>query len=262
MAGSSSVGSEDGTAGAFRDWCVGWSGCEGGDLGSPARPAVWVCGIEPGGQHSVGAEDLAARVRRSRMRRAPQGYPDPADNLLGSFRRRITKLLAALAGTPVADYRAFALTVRPFTRGSAGYARLNLYPVGFVDTNPARWTRGLARVTGFQRKTEYLAWCDHHRLPALQRRARRRRPSLVIGLGRSWRRQFVLAFGDPGMPLAAETLAGARIEWGTNARGTVVAIAPFPTSASGLQSDHAIEAVGLRLRAILAARRATSGQDA
>lgn len=252
--GSPSCAGHGDPSALFRAWCLGHSGCEGGDLGSARTPATWVCGIEPGGPHSVDAAALQRLVRAPDSARAQPGYADWHSNLAGSFRRRITKLLAALDGRPVAEYRAFAEQRQPFVQGSHGYARLNLYPVGFADTDPARWNVEFAAATGFVRKADYLAWCDAHRLPALRRWATAHAPRLVVGLGKSYLAQFERAFLDQGAPLVHERIAGKQLSWGRNASGGVVAVLPFLTSASGLQSNAAIQDFGLRLREICAAQ--------
>ena len=36
----------------FENWALGYSGCDGGDLGYPSSPSTWVCGIEWGGGHT------------------------------------------------------------------------------------------------------------------------------------------------------------------------------------------------------------------
>lgn len=252
--GSSSCAGHDDPSALFRAWCLGHSGCEGGDLGCPCAPATWVCGIEPGGPHSVDAAALQRLVRAPGAAGAQPGYADWHSNLAGSFRRRITKLLAALHGWPVAEYRTFAEQRQPFVQGRRGYARLNLYPVGFADTDPSRWNADFAAATGFTRKADYLAWCDAHRLPTLRRRAAAHVPRLVVGLGKSYLAPFQRAFLDPDASLAHESVAGKPLSWGRNAEGSVVAVLPFLTSASGLQSNAAIQDFGRRLREICAAQ--------
>ncbi len=37
------------TEARFKEWCPGYSGCDGGDIGNEDNPSVWVCGIEWGG---------------------------------------------------------------------------------------------------------------------------------------------------------------------------------------------------------------------
>ena len=243
---------------AFRDWCLGHSGCSGGDVGSPGRPAIWVCGIEPGGVHSVTPQALAAKVRAEDMSKPLPGYADWRRNLAHSFTRRIVKLLTAVAGGAVADYRDFAEQQRPFTRGASGYCRFNLYPVGFADTNPARWSADFARVTGFASKADYLAWCDANRLPRLRGWAEACRPRLVVGLGKSYRDKFAMAFADPGTAFQEEWVGAKQLSWTRNAQGTVVAVLPFLTSPSGLQSDAVLQAFGARLRAVLVPQAGSS----
>lgn len=249
------------TQAAFRSWCLGYSGSDGGDLGSPRRPSTWVCGIEPGAARVVDADALAGQIGNADVSRPAPGYEHWRCNLVHSFTRRIVKLLAALAGARVADYREFAERQQPFTRGARGFCRLNLYPLAFADTRPGRWNPALAQATGFACKADYLAWCDAHRLPQLRAWARACRPRLVIALGKSYGARFHAAFMDPATPLAHESIAGKQLCWGRNEGGTVLAILPFLTSASGLQSDAAIQAFGARLRGILAQLDSARGPD-
>ena len=33
----------------FKKWALGFSGCDGGDIGSPQHQSIWLCGLEWGG---------------------------------------------------------------------------------------------------------------------------------------------------------------------------------------------------------------------
>ena len=33
----------------FKKWALGFSGCDGGDIGSAQSPSIWLCGLEWGG---------------------------------------------------------------------------------------------------------------------------------------------------------------------------------------------------------------------
>lgn len=37
----------------FETWATSYSGCDGGDIGSPERRAIWLCGIEWGGARTA-----------------------------------------------------------------------------------------------------------------------------------------------------------------------------------------------------------------
>jgi len=249
------------TQAAFRAWCLGYSGSDGGDMGGPRHPSIWVCGIEPGAARIVDAQALAAQIRSADVSRPAPGYAHWRCNLAHSFTRRIAKLLAALAGGHVAEYRQFAEQEQPFTQGAHGFCRLNLYPLAFADTRPGRWNEALAQTTGFARKADYLAWCDAHRLPQLRAWARACRPRLVMALGKTYGARFHAAFMDPAALFVHEPIAGRQLSWGRNDDGTVVAVLPFLTSASGLQSDAAIQAFGARLRTIIAQSGPARGPD-
>lgn len=71
-------------------------------------------------------------------------------------------------------------------------------------------------------------------------------------MGRTRLTQFQRAFLDEGSRLAHEHIADKPLTRGVNAERAIVAVLPFLTSAIGLQSDVAIQAVGGRLRALCA----------
>ena len=62
----------------FETWAKSYSGCDGGDIGSPERRAIWLCGIEWGGART--AEDLQAEMQRDESR-PREGYDHASHNL-------------------------------------------------------------------------------------------------------------------------------------------------------------------------------------
>src|SRR5574338_666082 len=91
-------------ANLFKKWCTGYSGCDGGDLGSPESPSVWVCGIEWGGGHTP--KSLLSNISED-VRTPPQGYDSWQDNLSYIFNWQTMKLLSAIDGGRVKDYKKY-----------------------------------------------------------------------------------------------------------------------------------------------------------
>lgn len=58
------------------DWLRDFHGCDGGDIGSPEKPSVWVCGIEWGGGHTV------ENLRQSRTRATRSSVLETGRNAL------------------------------------------------------------------------------------------------------------------------------------------------------------------------------------
>lgn len=102
----------------FETWATSYSGCDGGDIGSPERRAIWLCGIEWGGART--AEQLQDEMQCDEPC-PPRGYGDASENLTYIFNRQVMKILAAIHGRPVSEYRDFCQQAKPFTQGSSGY---------------------------------------------------------------------------------------------------------------------------------------------
>jgi hypothetical protein len=232
----------------FVTWATGYSGCDGGDLGSVEKPSTWVCGIEWGGGHSVDA--LQAELRTD-YTEPPLGYDNWKHNLEYHFNRRTCKLLSVIEGGTTADYKDFAYNTRPFTSGQNGYFKLNLYPVGFPNTKASHWKEQFSTITGLSSKNEYIEWCRNNRFPVIKNWSRKHKPKLIIGFGKTYRKDFWKAFGDSHITMNTETICGKEIAWAFNGEGSLVVITPFPTGPHGLNSDLSMTQVGQRIRSIL-----------
>jgi hypothetical protein len=156
----------------FEKWALGYSGCDGGGIGSPSSPGTWVCGIEWGGGHTP--EALVTHMEED-VSSPPRGYSDWTENLAYIFNWQVMKLLSAINGGSVSDYKKFAETVKPFIDGSPNYFKMNLYPIGFKDTSYARWHDNFSHITGFQSKADYLSWCSTFRFPEIRKWAKSER---------------------------------------------------------------------------------------
>lgn len=235
----------------FEEWCLGYSGCGGGDLGSPENPSIWVCGIEWGVGYTP--ESLRSSINKCDVKAPPQGYDDWQDNLSYIFNWQTMKLLSVIDGGYVKDYKEFAKTVRPFILGSRGYFKMNLYPIAFKDTSHSRWLEEFSVITGFPTKSDYLVWSNNYRLPKIRERAKNSKPKLIICFGKTYLEQFKKAFLDEGSSINHEIIEGKEMFWGENLQGSLVVVIPFMVNRYGLTRNLAIQSFGERIRDLLTA---------
>ena len=234
----------------FAQWACGYSGCDGGDIGSAERPATWFCGIEWGGSRDAShlAQDIAHDVSHP-----PLGYAHWERNLAYRYNQQASKLLATIAGHPVAHARQFLQEAQPFCQNS-GYFKLNLFPVAFKDTNHARWHADYTAVTGLTTKQDYLDWCRQHRLAALRAKAAEHRPRLIVCVGKTYVQDFKLAFLDNHtVHMQRKPIAGLELLHKRNAEGALVVVLPFMINRNGLTRNSAIQEFGDRIAQLLRA---------
>ncbi|AVO35471.1 hypothetical protein [Ottowia oryzae] len=233
----------------FETWAQSYAGCDGGDIGSPERRAIWLCGIEWGGARTAG--QLQAEMQRGEPR--PRGgYGNASDNLGYIFNRQAMKILSAIHGTQVSGYRDFCEQAKPFTQGSSGYFKMNLYPIAFKDTNQARWHADFAQATGFEEKSGYIEWCRQLRFPQMRQWAAAARPKLILCLGKSYRDDFHKAFCDENTRLTHDPpIDGRDLWWGVNRDGILVAIIPFMVNRHGLTRNESIQKFGDRIAQLM-----------
>lgn len=232
----------------FENWGLGYSGCDGGDIGNPATPAIWVCGIEWGGGHTP--ESLTSHMEDD-VSVPPRGYADWKENLAYTFNWRVMKILSAISGGTVSEYKRFAEKVQPFVDGSQGYFKMNLYPIGFKDTSYARWHDQFSSITGFQSKADYLAWCSERRFPRMRKWAEEAAPKLILCLGKTYIQDFQSAFYDKGAEMKREVIDDRDLFWGINRQGSLVVVIPFMVNRNGLVKDLSIQKFGERISQLL-----------
>lgn len=228
----------------FEKWALGYAGCDGGDIGSPEHPSVWVCGIEWGGGHDP--ESLRKHMQEE-SDDPPNGYLSWNENLSYIFNWQVVKLLAAISGNQVSNYKEFAENVKPFVDGFSGYFKMNLYPIAFRNTSHVNWLGGFSEITGFTSKNEYLAWCNEKRLPNICRWAQNNLPELVICLGKTFRSEFGTAFSIQADSWNTETIDDKDLSWAINESGTLVAVLPFMVNRNGLVRNASIQKFGERI---------------
>lgn len=235
----------------FAKWALGYSGCDGGDMGSPESPSTWICGIEWGGGHSK--EDLIGELETD-VTRPPSGYTDWQTNLAYIYNWQVMKLLSVINGGNVKNYKEFAQKAKPFIRAELGYFKANLYPIGFKDTSQSRWLAEFSELTGFQTKQEYIEWCKKNRFPQMYQWVVAHKPKLIICLGKTYKEDFIAAFANEGIQFNTELIDDREISWAFNALGSLVVILPFMVNRNGLVKNVSIQKVGQRIAALLQER--------
>ncbi len=228
----------------FEKWGLGYAGCDGGDIGSPQLPSVWVCGIEWGGGHDP---DGLRQHMQEDAQTPPKGYQSWENNLSYIFNWQVMKLLAAMKGLSVSKYKQFAEDEKPFVDGGVGYFKMNLYPIAFRNTSHEHWLGDFSEITGFTSKNEYLAWSNEKRLPQISRWAQACLPELVICLGKTFRAEFGSAFSVTSNTWTTETIDDRDLSWAINEHGTLVVVLPFMVNRNGLVHNISIQKFGERI---------------
>ena len=228
----------------FESWGLSYSGCDGGDIGNQRSPSTWLCGIEWGGGHEPNG--LREHIQQN-LNVPPSGYDIWEENISYIFNWQVMKLFSAIEGGKVEDYKAFAKGIKPFVSGSSGYFKMNLYPIGFKDTDHDKWQTDFTDITGFDTKNEYINWCKQNRFPMLRKWASKWAPQVIICLGKSYIKDFTIAFYDKNNDFTHETIDGHDIYWGKNIDKALVVILPFMVNRYGLVKNTSIQKVGERI---------------
>jgi hypothetical protein len=232
----------------FKKWSLGYSGCDGGDIGSPNSKSRWVCGIEWGGGHTP---DELLKSMQKNMTQIPKGYDVWEENISYIFNWQIMKLFVAIEGGKVSDYKLFAKDVKPFVEGSLGFFKMNLYPIAFKNTDPAKWINEFSSVTGFSSKEEYIKWCKTNRFQEIRNWTSTFSPEIVICLGKTYIEDFSVAFSDSEATFTNEIIDDREIRWCRNIQGTLVVVLPFMVNRNGLVKNITIQKVGERISQLM-----------
>jgi len=243
---------------SFQQWALSFSGCDGGDIGSPVTPSIWFCGIEWGGGHKNDKDELM-RIFSVPDNTLPNGYSDYYDeqkrfiigwteNLTYRFNRQAMKLLSAFNGLSVSEYKQFAEQIKPFSEGSKGYFKMNIYPLSFKNTSHKHWKEGFSEATGFETKSEYKLWIQKNRFPVMKSWVEQHKPKVIICTGITYLDDFKSAFADNDMQFNHEVIEGRDLIWGKKHDGSVIFIVPFMSNPNGLTRDVAIQAFGERMK--------------
>lgn len=218
-------------------------GCDSDEhaAGTPASPSVWLFGIEHGtyrSRHDGGigvvgdANDDDNDYSVETQRRWP-------------YNQKAFKLLAAMQGIPVQDWREYAEKHQPFVKGSPGYFKGNLYP--YACHNAAEWPAEAADETGFANKLDYQTWCRDKRLPVIRSWVEEYKPSVFIGVGSGYRNDFSRAVFANEAELETTVVVAAGKERRLFFRideAKKLVVVPHFSSAAGLNSDALLQATG------------------
>lgn len=242
---------------SFAKWATGFSGCDGGDIGSAQSKSIWYCGIEWGGGHPADKHALINTVFSKNVELPLNGYtsedtpPGWRHNLKHRFNWQAMKLLAAVNGDSVATYKAFAETVKPFAEGENGYFKMNLYPLGFASTSNDLWKDEFAKATDLKTKQDYHEWIKVNRFPIMKAWMQTYSPKLIVCVGKSYLTEFSLAFSDDESTFISEIIDGHELNWTVNENGTIVVVLPFLGNRNGLNKNVTIQKFGDRIRELL-----------
>lgn len=229
----------------FAKWCLGYSGCDGGDIGTTQSRSIWACGLEWGGGHDP--KQLALSIDKDDVAVPPRGYDDWQENIRYIFNWQLMKLLAVVEGGKVGEYKRFAESTAPFLIGNRGYFKMNLFPIGFKNTNQVHWREAFSEITGFENKDSYLQWCRQYRLPQLKTWSETHHPEIVICLGKTYQSDFVTAFLETGQDIEHEVIDNRDLYWSVNSHRTLVVILPFMVNRNGLVKNTSIQQFGERI---------------
>ncbi|MFZ2124498.1 MAG: hypothetical protein WA012_12555 [Rhodoferax sp.] len=228
----------------FQKWATGFSGCDGGDIGSPDRRSVWVCGIEWGGGHDQAAlkKHIQGEVSAPAL-----GYEEYQENFAYIFNWQTMKLLSAMQGGSAKNYVEMAEKCRPFVKGSKGFFKMNLFPISFKDTGHQRWQDDFVAITGFNNKADYLAWCKRARFSVMRSWVAKFKPKVIVCFGKTFINDFGSAFVNGDTKFIKEPILNRELSWTRTQDGVLVAVCPFPVNRYGLNSDALLQAFGDRI---------------
>lgn len=235
----------------FAAWAKGFSGCDGGDIGSPQNKSIWFCGIEWGGGHPEDGHELR-EIFSEKVGLPSEGHKDWKHNLAYPFNRQALKLLTSINGSNVSGYKEFAETYRPFNNGAKGYFKANLFPLAFKNTSHEFWKDGFAKATGINNKQNYLEWIKKNRFPIMKTWVETHCPKLIVCVGKSYLAEYALAFADDGLTFNSELIDDHDLNWAVNKNGTIVTVIPFMINRYGLTKNESIQKFGDRIRELLA----------
>ncbi|AWX16133.1 hypothetical protein CEP48_08115 [Mergibacter septicus] len=224
------------------------SGHNGGDIGSAEKPSIWCCGIEWGGEN-INSESLQQFLATDEWKNI-DGL-DEMENCGNPTDQGICKVLAAVAGRKVEDYKAFAEEQQIWIKGAkTGYFKMNLFPLWFENTN-VPWSKELKDIFGFADKKEYQNWCRQYRFPKMKELMQEHQPKLIIGFGKSHLNDFNLAFSDGNKQFYTNTIDDQEIYWKRENNTLLVVVPAVTGGAYSLISDQSKQEVGEFIRDLL-----------
>lgn len=233
----------------FQKWALGFSGCDGGDLGSSNEQSIWFCGIEWGGGFLDDTKKLQEIFKKD-VSKMSFGFENPDENTAYIYNWQAMKLLSAVHGGKTSEYKEFAKKFKPFVKNEKGFCRLNLYPLAFKNTNHELWSESFTKTTGFKNKNEYIKWIQENRFLVMQNWVKTYNPKLIICTGISYKNDFIKAFGYENAKINKELIEDKIFYWFKNPNGTLVVIIYFMIGRYGLSKDSVIQKTGEKIAQI------------
>jgi len=210
--------------------------CDGGDLGVPESPSIWLFGIEPGWS-------LSDEVAEAKGLGVSEGILKDYSvelQLAWPFNRNAFKLLAAIEEIPISEYRKFAKEKRPFERDSKGYFKGNLYPAALNKLTT--WHEDATYLTGFNNKEDYQNWVKERRFPIVESGIDVSRPKLFIGTGLGHLEDFMKVTKTKDFKTHSFSVKGQskRLIWSTDGIVPIVVLPHLSGGKNGLNSHESI----------------------
>ena len=210
--------------------------CDGGDLGVPESPSIWLFGIEPGWS-------LSDEVAEAKGLGVSEGILKDYSvelQLAWPFNRNAFKLLAAIEEIPISEYRKFAKEKRPFERDSKGYFKGNLYPAALNKLTT--WHEDATYLTGFNNKEDYQNWVKERRFPIVESWIDVSRPKLFIGTGLGHLEDFMKVTKTKDFKTHSFSVKGQskRLIWSTDGIVPIVVLPNLSGGKNGLNSHESI----------------------
>ena len=172
------------------------------DGGNPAA-AVWICGIEHGGDSDKDIADLSPELepgywtekfKNDTPKFSTWPYHQWVAKLMVALRRHEQGLQLEVNLDGWREYlrdELYALTGDTF--------KLNLFPLQSPRVNDHKWRDAYGARLGLTRKSEYLELCRGARFSFLRNLRGRHKPRIIVGTGKTCRDDFVSAFGFHGI---------------------------------------------------------------
>lgn len=211
--------------------------CDGGDVGSPHAPSIWLLGLEPGWSIQDAINEKAG------IGTSDDEYDSYSIELQQKwpFNRNAFKLLTALKGGLPDAYKDFASRERPFERGSKGYLKGNLFPI--ACNNMGEWGDDEREATGFAEKASYQQWMRTTRFPIVQAWINKCRPKLIIGTGLTYMNDFLAVTDTPDVPAPHFIQVNGHTKRVHVASNGVVPVAVIPHLSGGIHSLNSSQAI-------------------
>jgi len=178
----------------FAQWATSLNSIEGGN----PEADIWFCGIEPGGGGHPTLWQPAAFFQDEfgmNIPYRPQGYIGHLEH--SQLDKKIAKVLWHLYGEEVDSPNSRHYMVNHLYTQDGHSFKLNLYPLSANHIGEQYWTIDHFKLTGLPTKILYRAWCALHRFPFLHGLAEEYTPKVIVCIGKTFRRDFMIAFAAP-----------------------------------------------------------------